>query len=183
MSAPEVPPWLSHLRRDKRGLPVPFVNLWGPEDVDRYTITQCPWAGMPGVVLDDSDQDEPDFTRQSMHRQRECMVGGLCQVCARPVPFSRRCLVIADMSVQRIVLQGREVLAVTEPWLCRRCALFAVERCPALIRRYRHEHLRVIPVTSAKQYTLTFSTGWLEGPLEEQTKAEPPVLWAKVLLH
>ena len=31
MSRVDIPPWLSHLRTDRRGLPVPWVNRWGPE--------------------------------------------------------------------------------------------------------------------------------------------------------
>lgn len=177
-----VPSWLSHLRRDRRGLPVPYVNLWGPEAIDRIEIRHDRHAGQRAVFLDDSGQAEPDFTRQHMGRQRECMLAGLCQVCGRGVPWSRRHLVIADMSVERITLHSTRVPVVTEPWLCERCAVFALRTCPALIRRTRSESLTLVPVTSRRQVLLTVSTGWVDGPLEAETRARPVAMWAKAAL-
>jgi hypothetical protein len=178
----KVPSFLSHLRTDSIGRPVPYINLWGPEDVQRMSIRHDPHVGMPGLFLDDSDQAEPDFFRQNMQRQRECMAAGLCQVCGRPVPWSRRRLVVSSISVQHIVLQGWPTIVLTEPWLDERCATFAAERCPGLIRRRRQDNFRVIPVTSPRRCQLTVSTGWVDGPLEEQSKKTQPAMWAKVLL-
>lgn len=181
-SAPtrEIPPFLAHLRTDRRGLPVPYINLWGPEDLTRTAVRYDPHVGMDAVFLDDEGQTEPDFTRQHMGRQRECMTAGRCQVCARPVPWSRRYLVIADMSSEVIDLGGRPAWVLTEPWLDERCAHFALQHCPALIRRRRDEHLTLLPVTSKNGLALTVSTGWIEGPLEAQTRAHPVAMWAKV---
>ena len=181
----EIPPWMSHLRRDRRGLPVPYINLWGPaNDVDKLSIRHDRNVGRPAVFMDDEGFDTPDFTSQNMQRQRECWTQGLCQVCARPVPWSRRWLVIAAMSVETITLHGRDIPVVTEPWLCQRCADFAITTCPDLIRRRRDERLTLIPVTSKREVALTNSIGWIEGPLEEKSKRIQPTMWVKAyLLH
>jgi hypothetical protein len=177
------PPFLSHLRTDSRGRPVPYINLWGDEDVSRMSIEHDPHVGRAAVFVDDSEQAEPDFFRQNMQRQRECMVAGLCQVCARPVPWSRRFLVLSNISVQHIVLNRQPVVAFTEPWLDERCATFAIERCPGLIRRQRAADISLVSVTSKRQCVLTISTGTVDGPLEELSKDVQPVMWAKVLVR
>lgn len=174
-----MPEWLAHLRTDERGLPVPYVNLWGAEDVSRIDVRHDPHVGMDAVFLDDAAELVPDFTRQSMQRQRECMAGGLCQVCGLAVPAGPRTLVVADISVQRIELQGQPCVVVTEPWLCRRCALFARDRCPALIRRGREENLRLLTVP---RWHLTTSLGYVDGPFEAQTRENPAAMWVKVVL-
>jgi hypothetical protein len=182
---PSFDPWLAHLRRDRRGLPVPYVNRWGPEDTgDRLTVAYCRYARQPAVFLDDSAEMVPDFTRQHMGRQRECMVEGLCQVCARPVPWSRRNLVVAPNSVEWVEVTGirGQVPVVFEPWLDDRCAEIATQRCPALIRRRHEEQLEVVPVRSPREVQLVVSTGWVEGHLEEQTRRHHVAMWVKAAL-
>jgi hypothetical protein len=179
---PAFDPWLSHLRRDRRGLPVPYVNRWGGEDPHRFTIAHDPHIQQRAVFLDDSDQTEPDFTAQNMGRQRQCMAAGLCQVCSRPVPWSRRNLIIAPNSVEQVQIDGRTVPVVFEPWLDDRCAAIATRWCPALIRRHRDEQLTVIPVRSPREAQLVVSTGWVDGPLGEETRRVPAAIWVKVAL-
>lgn len=183
MTGRMVPPWLGHLRRDRRGLPVPYINLWGDEDENRLTIAHDPHVRRPGVFLDDSTEPVPDFTRQNMQRQRECMMAGLCQVCARPVPWRRRLLVLASMSMETIDLDGQRVPVVTEPWLDTRCAEFALAHCPDLIRRRRDERLDLVAITAPEQTTMTVSTGWIEGPLQALSERVQPAMWVKVILH
>lgn len=179
---PDFEPWLGHLRRDRRGLPVPYVNRWGPEDTARMEIRHDPHAQGRAVFLDDSAETEPDFTRQNMGRQRECMALGLCQVCARPVPWSRRNLVVAALSVEWVYLPEyrAEVPVVFEPWLDDRCAEIAVSWCPALIRRQRSEELTVIKIRSRRDVALVASRGWVEGHLAEETQADQAVIWLKL---
>lgn len=181
---PSFDPWLSHLRRDRRGLPVPYVNRWGLEDTDRLYLAYCPYAGQQGVFLNDANETEPDFTHQNMGRQRECMAAGLCQVCARPVPWSRRNLVVAPNSVEWARVEGvaGEVPLVFEPWLDDRCAEIATRWCPALIRRRREEELYVVPVRSQREVRLVASTGWVEGHLQAQTQRSHAAMWIKVAL-
>jgi hypothetical protein len=178
----EVPPFLAHLRRDRRGLPVPYINLWGVESPDRLSVQYDPHVPGPGVYFDDTGQDVPDFTAQNMQRQRECMVDGLCQVCARHVPWSRRYLVVAELSVQRIDLYGKSTIVVTEPWLDERCAQYALETCPALIRRRRDEKLWLVPIRSKLEVVLIVSTGYIDGPDEELSKRLRPAIWVKAAL-
>lgn len=71
---------------------------------------------------------------------------------------------------------------VTEPWLDRRCAEFALNVCPALIRRTREERLTLVPITSKRQVQLVVSTGWVEGPLEAESRQVQPAMWAKLAL-
>jgi hypothetical protein len=178
-----VPAWLRHLRTDRRGLPVPWVNLWGPEETSRLEIRYDRYAGRPGVFIDDTRQPIPDFTRQHMGRQREAMAGGRCQVCGRLLHRWPRYLVISDMSVQMVEVPGRgQVPLVTEPWLCRRCADFAVETCPALIRRSRTEQLRVLTVPAPTSVRMVVTTGWIDGPLEAESCRVQPALWVKALV-
>jgi hypothetical protein len=179
---PAFDPWLSHLRRDRRGLPVPYVNRWGGEDVARLSVAYDRHAQGRAVFLDDSAELEPDFTAQNMGRQRECMATGRCQVCHRPIPWSRRNLVVAPLSVEWISMQGRQVPVIFEPWLDDRCADIAVNWCPALIRRRRDEQLTVVPIRSQREVQLVVSTGWVEGPLEVQARADPAAMWCKVAL-
>jgi len=178
-----IPSWLTHLRTDRRGLPVPYVNLWGAEDPTRMRIAYDRHTDSEAFFLDDDDQEIPNFTRQNMGRQRECMVDGLCQVCHRQVPWSRRLLVISRMSVEPInVPQLGDVVAIHEPWLCHRCARFAIDVCPALIRRTREDELKLIQVSSQMDVSMVVSRGWIEGPMEEETKRVQPAMWCKILL-
>lgn len=179
----DVPEFLAHLRRDRRGLPVPYVNRWGGDEItDRIYIEFDRNVGQQGVFYRDDDLPVPNFTKQHMGRQRECVARGLCQVCGRMIPWSRRFLVVAALSVETIELGGRLVPVVTEPWLDQRCAVFAVNVCPALIRRTREEKLTLVPVTSKRQVQLIVSSGWIDGPLEQLSRQVQPAMWAKLAL-
>lgn len=176
----KTPPWLSHLRT-WRGLPVPAINLWGVDTEIGPDVRYDVWVRGRAVFVDDADQDIPDFTRQNMQRQRESMICGLCQVCWRHVPWSRRYMVIAGLSTQTVQLGGTAVTVVTEPWLDQRCAEFAVSTCPALIRRHSEDGLRIVQVRE-RDTTLIVSKGWVEGPLEDLTRANPVIMWVKASL-
>jgi hypothetical protein len=174
--------WLGHRPKDRRGLPVPYVNAWGADDASRYTVQWDPHVQLPAVFVADHG-DVPDFTRQNPQRERECMVRGLCQVCARPVPWSRRLVPVSGgVSVEFIDLGGTRLPVVMEPWLDERCAMIAQRWCPALIRRKRDEDLLMHRVRSRRDVELVVSVGWVEGVLAGATKARPPAMWAKVAL-
>lgn len=178
-----IPPWLNHLRRDRRGLPVPHINLWGDaDDSSRLRIEPDPYVNAPGVYFVDDYAGDPDFTKQSFQRQRESMLGGLCQVCGRPVPWKRRLLALGDLSVETIQLEDATYDVVTEPWLDTRCAEFALQHCPALIRRRRDENLTLVQIESKHQVQFTVSTGYIDGPLRAQSLQQQPAMFAKALL-
>ena len=177
------PPWLNHLRRDRRGLPVPHINLWGnADDSSRFRIEPDPYVNAPGICFVDDYAGDPDFTKQSFQRQRESMLGGLCQVCGRPVPWRRRLLALGDLSVETVQVDGKTYDAVTEPWLDTRCAEFALTHCPALIRRRREENLILVQIESKDQVTFTISTGYVDGPLRAESLRQQPAMFAKALL-
>jgi hypothetical protein len=179
VSRPPASPWLDHLRRDRRGLPVPYLNAWGPENA---RVDADPRAGGPAWFRDDVG-DVPDFTAMNPQRQRECMVDGLCSVCGKFVPWSRRNLVIAALAVEWVQTpSGREVPVVMEPWLCDRCAHIAVHWCPSLVRRRREEQLQVVPVRSSREVVPVVSVGELTVPGLEWTRARPVRLWVKLRL-
>lgn len=179
----KIPAFLNHLRTDAKGRPVPYINRYGPEDARRLRIDDDPnIGGIPALFDDDQHELVPDFTAQNMQRQRECMAKGLCQVCGRPMPWSRRFLVVSSISVDRITIGDRPAVALTEPWLDEPCAKFAMKVCPGLIRRTTADDLQLVEVTSKRQCVLTTSHGWVEGPLEQRSKLLMPAMWAKVVL-
>lgn len=157
--------WLGHLRRDRRGLPVPWINAWGAEDLAHTRIAADRWAdGLPAVFHDDHG-DVPDFTRQNMGRQRRSMRQGLCQVCGRPVPWRRRHLVVAGGTGENITTEQHGTLGViSEPWVDARCLHVALTWCPALIRKTRDQQLRVLKVTSPREVVVFVSTGRVDVP-------------------
>lgn len=181
MSRPTFDPWLANLRRDRRGLPVPYINLWGEQTEDNTRIAFDLHVDRDAMFIDDAE-DGPNFLKQSPQRQRECMTMGLCQVCGRPVPWSRRNLVVSGISVDFVTVQGRQRAVLTEPWLDDRCAEIATKWCPGLIRRQHRDDLTVVPVRSQREAQLVISSGWIEGPLEAETKATPVAMWVKVIL-
>jgi hypothetical protein len=178
---PPFDPWLKHLRRDRRGLPVPYVNLWGQQTLGTTRVAYDRWVGRDAVFVDDVG-DVPNFVKQSPQRQRECMVNGLCQVCARPVPWSRRNLVLAGVSVDFVRVGNQRRAVVFEPWLDDRCLHIALAWCPALIRRRRDEKLEPHPIRSRRDVELVLSEGWVEGDLAAATQARPVGMLVKAAL-
>lgn len=180
----KIPDFLSHLRVDARGRPVPYVNRWGAEDVARLAIRHDHHVGGLAIFDDDEHEAEPDFTAQNFQRQRRCVAEGLCQVCARPIPWSRRFLVVSSMSVDFVYVEAlrRTVPVVTEPWLDERCAEFALAKCPGLIRRTRADDLTLVPVRREKDAQLIVSRGWVEGHLEAESRETEPAMWCKIAL-
>lgn len=152
---------------------MPFVNAWGPENA---RVAEDRLAGGLAWFRDDVG-DVPDFTAMNPQRQRRCMVEGLCSVCGKFVPWSRRNLVLAALSVRQIMVAGRRMPVVKEPWLCDRCCAIAVSWCPALIRRRRDEQLHVVPVRAAREVTPVVSVGALRLPGYEWTEQDPVRMW------
>lgn len=181
----KVPNQLKHLRRDRRGLPVPFVNRWGKgEHLLRLKVEFDPFVGGPAVFYEDELEPEPDFTAQNFGRQRACVIGGLCQVCARKLAWHERNVVISSVSTEQVTTPGpiHGGVVITEPWLCDFCCTFAMEVCPALIRRKKADDMTRVRLVSKNDADIYVSTGSIEGPLAEETKQRPVALWAKIAL-
>jgi hypothetical protein len=82
-----------------------------------------------------------------------------------------------SVSTKTIMFQGKPTLVLTEPWLCGPCATYAVNTCPALIRRHRDKDLRLCKPT---KFMFGYSQGWMEGPLEERSQKEMPAMWGEL---
>jgi hypothetical protein len=166
-----------------RGLPVPYINRWGVGEPEAdWSIRYDRNVREIAVYAADQPDGPADFTRQCIQRQRESVLGGLCQVCKRVLDWSDRRLVVSSVSVQTVQVAGRQVPVVTEPWLCPDCCEFATAVCPALIRRDRDEDLHVVEMTAPAGCRVVLSHGWIEGRYEAATKANPVAMWAKILL-
>lgn len=189
--------WLGHLRRDRRGLPIPWVNRWGGETIAATRVAYDAHVGRIAVFHDDHG-DIPDYTRQNMGRQRQAVMGGLCQVCGRPCPWSRRNLVVSSVSVNQVSIDnagGRRAVAVHEPWLDDRCAQIATGLCPALIRRAHDDDMHIVAVRSRREVDVIVSVGYLDpvgldddgrDPYGAERLAAhhrtPVAMWAKIVL-
>lgn len=190
-----IPAWLSHLRTDARGVPVPFVNQWGvPEDPRRYFIRHDRLVKAPALFYEDDHETIPDFTRVNVQRQRQAVLEGLCQVCGRQTVWSNRFLAIAPSTVDTLEVDGHVVPTTFEPWLCKMCALFAVKHCPALIRRREDEQLQLIPVTAREQFGYGYTAGIIDQlplgvaspatrDIAEETARVRPIHTVKVVLR
>lgn len=181
MRESDIPPFLRHLRVDRRGIPVPYINLWGGHDVERMFVRRDRTVGRRAVFIDDSRETVPDFTSQNFQRQRECMTRSLCQVCGRQVYLHARHLVIAPLSVEHIELRGRRVPVVYEPWLHEHCGRFAIDKCPALIRRRRDEKLVLMAIPNPRDVQLVTSVGYVDG-LAGTSPDRMCAMWVKALL-
>jgi hypothetical protein len=168
---------LRHCLRDRYNRPVPYINIWSGEmPEDTWRLATDPSLGMPGIFVPAGCRGlgEPDFTRQAPDRQRECMIGELCQICTAPAAWI---VVSNSMSTKTIVYQGKKRLVITEPWICASCAKYAIEVCPGLIRRRRDDDLALVrPI----EYELGYSQGWMEGPLQAKSQRELPAMWGEL---
>lgn len=180
--------WLPHLKRDRRGMAVPYINQWGPTDDESrfYVRRDTHAAGRDAWFCDDSG-DTPDFTQKHLGRQRECMTGGRCQVCRRPVPLSRRYIPIATFSAEAQDVGGVQRVVLTEPWLDERCAEIATRWCPALIRAERAAGFTIHPVRSMRDFEIVLTTGAVGDPSPYAGASTAvlralPVMWVKVAL-
>lgn len=181
-----VPAHLTHLRTDRRGLPVPYINVWGDvNDPARFRVGPDPYTeGKDAIWFDDADAGTPDFTHQNYQRQRRVVAESLCQVCARHVDGAERLRLLPVSSVL-----GRELVNVpglgtrdvfTEPWLCQDCAMFAKKTCPALIRCRTNKDLRFVPVPAGTRFRVIASVGSVD-PIPH-TSWTRPVMWLKIAL-
>jgi hypothetical protein len=167
-----------HCLRDKHGRPVPYINIWSGEmPEETWRITHDTALNMPGIAVPVAKRGigEPDFTRQAPDRQRECMLRQWCQICT--TPRAEWLVVSNSVGTRTITYKGAHRLVLTEPWMCKPCADFAIATCPALIRRRHDDDLMLCrPI----RFQFGFSQGWIEGPLEAQSQREMPAMWGEL---
>jgi hypothetical protein len=164
-----------------RGLPVPYVAMWTSEDEASFIVKPDPlyedrealFPGTGGI-----GQGEAVLGNMNCARQRETLAQGRCQVCRRRVAGGKGFVVLSETTSRQVRLEnGKVVRVITEPWLCQRCLEFAAVTCPGLIRRRRDEDLTVLRPT---KWEVGYSTGWVEGALEQHTQKHNCVMWGEL---
>lgn len=179
-----IPSFLAHLERDRRGLPVPYVNAWGDlNGVDGWYLDADPYVGgRTAAFFRDDRAAGPNFLAQNPQRQREVSRLGRCQVCRRGVPWAERGLVYSSMSTQVVEIDRAAHVVISEPWLCPDCAVFAINVCPGLIRRKSADDLVLLTGFTEENCKSVLSEGAISGPLEAETRARPVAMWSKILV-
>lgn len=180
MTERRIPTHLLGLPRDpETGWPVPYVNRWTSENEHQATVGT--WLGSPAFMWPDHrGVGAADFRSQHLNRQRIVMRDHSCQVCRA----DRATLLIIGpgLSGQRI-RYGRAGLPVTgvaftEPLICSRCATFATEHCPGLIRRRRTDTMRIVDLHGKLGRTeLVYSTG-----THDLIPGRVALMWAKLVV-
>ncbi|WP_372407423.1 hypothetical protein [Streptomyces luteireticuli] len=129
---------------------VPYITAWSGEPSLPAHLVLAPGGGIALRWENDDDRDgfgvlwagcaagpergTPEYGRVHPRRQRECMVGLLCQVCGRPADMSERgWLWLLDTTGldEPFPAEGSRT---TNPPVCRDCAAKAALRCPVLRR-------------------------------------------------
>lgn len=155
----KLPTHLLGLPKDPRtGWPAPYVNAWTSEqDEADLTIVPGPTPGTVAVHQPERvGHGHVDFKAQNLTRARKTVLSGWCQVCR--APKARTLIVGPGLSGEVIQIGQVRYVAFTEPWICERCALFAMTHCPGLIRRKHDEIVHTINTTRGNPQVV-FSTG------------------------
>lgn len=180
-----VPTFLEHLARDRRGIPVPWINLWRmPDTPEQWTVEfdldlRCMAATAIEPGLTDGGA-VPDFKAQAPQRQRRAVLVGICQICGFPIGPQIPWLPIHPGSLQRVDVAGRgKVMVTTEPAVHHLCGLFAVDRCPALLRAHHDSAWTLHPMRDLTRYERIISRGWIEGHEQHGTDV---AMWVKLAL-
>lgn len=173
--------WLADLRRDDKGRPVPYINMWGVPEGGGIYLKHDPLVNHMAVHYRDRGS-VPNFTLQSPQRQRACMIEGLCQVCERVLDWDDRCLILPNGAFNLVDLAGTPVPYTTEPWLCPYCFAIASTWCPELIRRRRGQEIRMITGLRPELCSTLLTFEWIPGKLEAITRANPPVSVIKLAI-
>lgn len=113
-------------------VPVPYAALWTAEQ-GRMHVAVCPHIGRIACCdVTARGEGRPVFGKPHMGRQRELIVGDLCDLCARPLRLRTK----VSLSHTRNTLTGANgpVQMQVEPLLHKDCAAICVRHCPSLRR-------------------------------------------------
>lgn len=131
--------------------PVPWTVSWSDEFP--YFVDRCPHARMPAIrqpqhYREDRAGQKPDFGNPNFDRQRQAIVQGLCDLCARPLR-GRTMVSLSHARERENAVVDRLATGVlqVEPMLHRECALTCMQHCPALRRDIAAGTLQVRHVT------------------------------------
>lgn len=125
-------------------VPVPYSVLWSDEDVS--SITPDPMVnGMMAMCNPVArGSGRPMFGKPHMQRQREVIINGLCDLCAKPLKGHTK--VSLSHARERRGANGLCVMQV-EPLLHKECAAISLQHCPSLKRDIAGDTLQVRLVT------------------------------------
>lgn len=113
-------------------LPVPYAALWSGE-AGRMFIATCPHAGVPSLCDHGArGTGKPIFGKPHMTRQRELIISGRCDLCAKPLD-GRTKVSLSHASFRVSGAEGGCIMQV-EPLVHKDCALDCVRHCPSLKR-------------------------------------------------
>ncbi len=124
------------------GVPVPYSASWSAEEATLH-VSECAWANQALAVCQEHHRGvgKPVFGKPHMTRQREVVVSGLCDMCARPLRSATK----VSLSHARLNLRAAEGATVlqVEPLLHRHCAAISLNYCPSLRRDIKHGTLQI----------------------------------------
>ncbi len=113
------------------GIPVPHTASWTAEET--FHIGRCPHAKMRAIMQAEAQgQGKPRFSKPHAQRQRQAVINGLCDLCAK----SLKLRTTVSLSHARVRLDGATgpCIMQVEPLLHRECAAISVKHCTALRR-------------------------------------------------
>jgi hypothetical protein len=127
-------------------VPVPFTSAWTAEETFRVDV--CPYARVPAICQEvRPGEGKPRFGTPHSQRQRQAVILGLCDLCARPLKNTTR--VSLSHARPRNGAEGMCVMQV-EPLAHRACAAESIRHCPSLKRDIRAGTLMVRQVIKAR---------------------------------
>lgn len=149
-----------------RPILAPYVTAWSTERSLPANVITVPGVGIAYADETITDRDRngvlwsrvaispgkgrPDFGRVHPQRQRRAMLRLLCQVCGGPADQN-------DDGVLWLIRDFRDdwpgwpdMMAVTEPPICRPCVQTSLDRCPALRKGAVTIRARRYPVAAAR---------------------------------
>lgn len=138
------PSGIAALKTDPRGFPIPYVaHRWDhllipPPSHPHYGMLAVPdKAGGRRLLLGVMDEE----------RQRHCWDESVCQVCGGEIPEDHDHWLaggVADNPLDRFLFR--------EPYVCRRCMVYAVRVCPGLVAGVHRGGLRVVRAAEVEMH-------------------------------
>ncbi len=125
-------------------VPVPYAAAWSAEE-GRFTIGTCEHTGRVCLLQTESrGEGKPVFGKPHNNRQREVVMRGLCDICAKSL---KTCTKVSLSHVRPVETPQGVMVSQVEPLLHRRCAALSLRHCPSLRRDVRNGTLFVRQVT------------------------------------
>jgi hypothetical protein len=129
------------------GIPVPYTVSWSAEEAPGMLyLGTCPYARRTAIRQHHArGQGKPRFGAPHADRQREVIVLGLCDLCARPLKTNTK-VSLSQARPQLHAARPLDVLQV-EPLLHKECAAESMRHCPSLRRQIEDGSLNIRQVS------------------------------------